>query len=108
MKQVFRIFSFISLILILVACSNKVVDIKQGSDKVSVADKGLVTQCIAKGKVTVSVTSKVGIYTRDVDTVEANLTQLAKNSAVSEGADTIVKGASASYGEREFDLFKCR
>ena len=57
---------------------------------------------------TVSVTSKVGIYTRDVDTVEANLTQLAKNSAVSEGANTIVRGASINYGEREFELYQCR
>ncbi len=108
MKLVSRTSSLLLLIILLSACANKVVEIKQGSEKISVADKSLVGKCKSKGKVTVSVTSKVGIYTRDIDTVEGNLTQLAKNSAVSEGADTIVRGASTNYGEREFELYQCR
>ena len=43
----------------------------------------------------------------DVETVEGNLTQLAKNSAVEEGANTIVRGASSSFGERQFELYQC-
>ncbi len=104
MKAVSNFISLFILMIALTACS-KVVDIKPGSEKVSVADKNLVGQCVSKGKVTVSVTSKVGFYTRDVETVEGNLTQLAKNSAVEEGANTIVRGASSSFGERQFELY---
>lgn len=107
MKHLFKLILPV-LVVLLSACSNKVVEIKPGSENVSLVNQQDVSNCESKGKVTSTVTSKVGIYTRDVDTVEANLIQLAKNSAVSEGADTIVKGPSASYGEREFDLFKCR
>lgn len=108
MKDFFRLYLFLGLFILLTSCTNKVVEVKPGSEKISVADKSLVGKCKSKGKVTVSVTSKVGIYTRDIDTVEGNLTQLAKNSAVSEGADTIVRGASTNYGEREFELYQCR
>lgn len=107
MKYRFKLASII-LLVFFSACSNKVVEIKPGSEKVLLVNKQDIANCVSKGKVTSTVTSKVGIYTRDVDTVEANLVQLAKNSAVAEGADTIVKGASKNYGEREFDLFKCR
>lgn len=104
----FKILPIIVLIISLMACSSKVVEVKPNSEQISVTEKQFVSQCRSLGKVTSSITTKIGIYTRDIDTVEANLLQLAKNSAVTEGADTVVKGQSVQYGEREFELFKCR
>ena len=92
----------------LFACASNVVDVRPGSEKVSVVEKSQVANCVDKGKVTVNVTTKVGLYTRDVGTVEGNLTQLAKNSAAAEGADTVVSGESKVFGERVFGIYQCR
>jgi hypothetical protein len=98
----------ITLPLILSACANNFVDVKKGSETVAVVDKSKVANCVDKGKVTVSVTTKVGLYTRSVETVEADLTQLAKNSALTERADTVVSGESVNFGERIFGIYQCR
>jgi len=98
----------VALPLLLAACSNNFVEVKKGSESVAVVDRAKVANCVDKGKVTVNVTTKVGLYTRTVETVEADLTQLAKNSALSERADSIVSGESANFGERVFSMYQCR
>jgi hypothetical protein len=90
------------------ACASKMVEVRPGTDRVSLADAGQVAACESRGKVVVSVLTKVGFVTRSVESVEANLLQLARNSAVDEGADTLVRKESAKFGERTFDIYKCR
>ncbi len=90
------------------ACASKMVEVRPGSDRVSLAYAHQVTSCESRGKVTVSVLTKVGFVTRSVEAVEANLLQLARNSAVDEGGDTLVRKESARFGERTFDIYKCR
>lgn len=103
----------ITVILLLVAgisgCASSMIEVREGSDRISLADAGQVGSCQTKGKVTVSVLAKVGIFmTRSEADVEANLLQLARNNAVDAGADTLVKGDSQELGKRTFEMFKCR
>ena len=94
--------------LVLSGCASKMVEVRPGSDRVSLADANQVAACESRGKVTVSVLTKVGFVSRSVEAVEANLLQLARNSAVDEGADTLVRQQSEKFGERTFDIYKCR
>lgn len=102
------LFAVITTSLGLTGCASKMVEVRPGSDRVSLADANQVAACESHGKVTVSVLTKVGFVTRSVEAVEANLLQLARNSAVDEGADTLVRKESAKFGERSFDIYKCR
>mgnify|MGYP003346894698 FL=1 len=83
-------------------------EVKAGAEKVSVATSGQVSSCESKGTVTASVLSKVLFVNRSIEGVEDNLVQIAKNSAVDFGANTIVKGESKKIGERRFSLYQCK
>lgn len=103
----------ISVILPLIAglsgCASSMIDVREGSDRVSLADADQVGSCQSKGKINVSVLAKVGIIiTRSEEAVEANLFQLARNNAVDAGADTLVKGESKEFGKRTYEMYKCR
>ena len=90
-------------------CASSLIEVRQDSDRVSLADASQVGICQSKGTTTVSVLAKVGILmTRSADDVEANLLQLARNDAVDAGADTLVKGESQELGKRTFAIYKCR
>lgn len=103
---------FISSTLIsatlLSGCANSFIDVKAGSEKVAVIDTKQVSGCESKGKVTSSVLSKIWFVSRGEESVEENLLQMARNSAVEVNADTIVKGESNKFGERTYALYKCR
>lgn len=88
-------------------CASWFIDTKQGSDKVMLKESSEITQCQLIGTSTVSVLSKVGFVSRGVDNIELNLIQLAKNSAVDMGGDTVVKKETSKLGERPFDVYKC-
>jgi hypothetical protein len=79
-----------------------------GSERVSLADGSQVTACQSKGTRNVSVIARLGLIPRNAEDVENNLFQLARNNAVGDGADTIVKGDSAELGKRTFLMYKCR
>ena len=98
----------LSLILGLGACASHLIDVRHGSERVSLADANQVVSCESKGTITVSVLTEVGLFTRSVEAVEANLLQLARNGAVDNGGDTLVKRDTSKYGERTFDIYKCR
>ena len=95
-------------LLALSGCASKIIGVHQGAERVSIADANQISNCQLKSKNTVSVLAKVGFITRSADEVEANLTQLAINDAVDAGADTVVKGESATFGSRTYALYKCR
>src|SRR5512140_2428805 len=88
------------LIAALSGCASDLIDVRQGSAQVAVANEGQVSSCDSKGQITVSVLAKVGFITRGDEAVEANLLQLARNGAVDAGGDTVVKGNSTEYGKR--------
>ncbi|MBA0014962.1 MAG: DUF4156 domain-containing protein [Nitrosomonadaceae bacterium] len=96
------------LVLSLGACASHLIDVRSGSERVSVADANQVSSCESKGRLMGSVLTEVGLFTRSVEAVEANLLQLALNGAVDKGGDTVVKKDTTRYGERTFDIYKCR
>jgi len=89
-------------------CASRMIGERIGSDQIVLAEAATVAQCQTKGKVNVSVMSEVAFYTRSAESVEANLLQMARNAAVDNGGDTVVKGASMEYGKRSFEVFKCK
>lgn len=98
----------VPLITGLGGCASSLIGVREGADRVSIADAKQVAECQSKGKTIVTVLSKVGFITRFEEDVEANLYQLARNNAVDAGADTLVKGESTAFGKRTFEMFKCR
>ena len=90
------------------ACSSVIIGEKEGSNHVSLANADQLANCQSKGKINVTVIAKFGIIPRTEENVEANLFQLARNSAVESGADTLVKGESTEFGKRQFEMYKCR
>ena len=92
----------------IVGCASAFIDVKSGSENISVLEAQQVAACELKGKVTSSVLSKAGFISRSVEGVEENLLQMAKNSAVEDGGDTLVKGESTEFGKRTFSIYKCK
>jgi hypothetical protein len=89
-------------------CSSTLIGERPGSDRVSLADASQVGSCKSMGKTVVSVLAKIGFIDRAPEAVEDNLYQLARNNAVDAGADTLVKGESNKFGQRTFEMYKCR
>ena len=94
--------------LALGGCASSLIDVRQGSEQVAVAQADQVSQCKAIGKTTVSVLAEVGFISRGIDNVDANLLQLARNEAVNQGGDTVVPGDRPEIGKRAFAIYKCR
>lgn len=107
MKSIQKLIAIASLSGLMAGCASSFIDVKEGSDKVSVATTS-VSNCESKGTVTSSVISKVWFVSRSVEGIEENLLQMAKNAAVENGANTIVKGDSQKLGERTFALYQCK
>lgn len=86
-------------------CANNIfIGVREGADRVSLAEANQVVNCQPKGETIISIFAK-GRFKEDV---EANMYQMARNNAVDEGADTVVKGDSPEFGRRTFKLYKCR
>ncbi len=94
--------------LLLTACSTNMVDVKPGSDKVVVARPDNVTFCKQIGTANVSVVAEVGIFSRSVDAINADLKQLGRNAAVDQGGDTIVGQETSRIGEKTWLIYRCR
>lgn len=98
----------VTIIAVLSGCASSLIGVREGAERVSLADAKQVAACQSKGKTIVSVLARIGLNDRDAEDVEANLYQLARNNAVDAGADTLVKGESTAFGKRTFEMFKCR
>ena len=96
------------LLAALGGCSSVIIGEKQGSDHVSLANASQVAACQSKGKINLTVIAKFGILPRSEEDVEDNLYQMARNNAVENGADTLIKGESKELGKRQFEMYKCR
>ena len=95
-------------VVLLCGCANSFLKPAVGSERVLLMRLNQVTQCKLLGKVNVNVVSKVGIYNRDADAVEANLLLLGQNSAVELGGDTLVKDVTPEFGKQVFAVYKCK
>lgn len=107
-KRILIITAAVSMIDGLGGCASSLIEVRKGSERVSLADASQVGSCQSKGEINVSVLAEAGFVSRSVESVEANLLQLARNGAVDDGGDTIVKGSSPEYGKRTFAIYKCR
>jgi hypothetical protein len=101
------VMSLVSTVL-LSGCASTLIEKKVGSEGVAVVDANKVSGCESKGRMTASVLAKVWFINRGKESVEQNLLQMARNSAVEANADTIVKGESKVFGERTYFFYKCR
>ena len=93
---------------ILSGCASHLIEVKKGSDQIVIVDADKISGCELKGKVNVSVLSKIGFITRNKEDVEANLDQLARNNALEMQGNTIVKLDSSEFGRREYSIYKCK
>lgn len=107
-KEMLIITAIVPLIALLGGCASDLIEVRNGSDRVSLADANQVSSCQSKGKITVSVLAKVGFFNRSIEDVDADLLQLARNGAVDAGGDTVVKGDRPEVGKRTFAIYKCR
>jgi hypothetical protein len=99
---------FVLVLVSLLGCSSQLIKAKEGADLIKLVEQSDTTGCEGKGSVTVSVLTKLGFFTRSVESVEENLIQLARNSAVDVGGNTIVKGELLEFGKRSFLVFQCK
>ena len=93
---------------LLSGCANSFLKPAEGSERVLLMNTHQVNQCKSLGKISVNVLTKVGIYTRDADAVDANLLQLGQNNALELGGDTLVKDTTPEYGKQVFAVYKCK
>jgi hypothetical protein len=102
-----RLYPF-AFALLLSACANPFIKPTPGSETINLATSKQVAGCNSLGKVSVNVMAKVGMYTRDMEAVDANLLQLGRNEAITLGGDTLVKDHMPEYGRQVFAVYKCR
>jgi hypothetical protein len=109
-KGILAIAVVVPMIVGLNGCASKIIGVREGAERVSLADANQVANCQSKGAVTISIFAKAGItgITRAEKDVEDNMYQMARNNAVDAGADTVVKGESPELGKRTFAMYKCR
>jgi hypothetical protein len=103
-KGMLLIAAVVPLLAGLNGCASHIIGVREGAERVSLADANQVADCQSKGSVTISIFAKG----RPEKEVEANMYQMARNHAVDVGADTVVKGESPEYGKRIFAVYKCR
>jgi hypothetical protein len=104
-KGILAIVAIVSLFAGLGGCAHNIfIGVREGADRVSLAEANQVANCQSKGATIISIFAKGRI----AEDVEANMYQMARNNAVDEGADTVVKGESLEFGKRTFKLYKCR
>lgn len=107
-KRIIVITATMLLIAGLSGCASDLIEVRKGSDQVSLKEASQVGSCQPKGEITVSVLAEVGFISRSAEAVEANLLQLARNGAIDSGGDSVVKGNSSEFGKRTFSIYKCR
>ena len=76
-------------------------------ESVRVASPDAVAGCTRKGKVTVSLKSRVAGVERSPTKVANELATLARNEGVSLGGDTVVAETDVSEGAQVFGVYDC-
>jgi hypothetical protein len=84
------------------------IDTTEEGEKVDLVEQSNVSGCKKLGTAHVSVTHKLGIFTRTEESVKEDLVISAKNNAAERGADSIVEASPVVDGRMSFDIYKCR
>jgi hypothetical protein len=90
----------------LAGCANWV-KLDEGAENIRLVSSGEVTRCDRIGQTTASVRERVGIYQRRPGKVEQELANLARNSALEIGGDTIVADGPVDDGRQRFSVYRC-
>ena len=94
------------LVLFLAGCANWV-KLEEGAENIRLVGAGEVTRCERIGQTTVSVRERVSVYQRKPGRVEEELANLARNSALEIGGDTIVADGPVDDGRQRFIVYQC-
>jgi len=96
-----------AILLTLAACADPV-QLKPGAEAVQVTYLANAKNCTAHGSVHVSVMNRIGPINRSELSVEDELADLARNSALGSGGDTIASTGPVVDGARDFNIYDCR
>ncbi|WP_376696518.1 DUF4156 domain-containing protein [Wenzhouxiangella sp. EGI_FJ10305] len=84
------------------------VKLERGAEGVRLVEPSMATNCERLGTTTTSVRERVAGVERSPGKVEAELADLARNSAWDLNGDTIVADGPVQDGERRFIIYRCR
>lgn len=90
--------------LIVSNCSS--ITLTAGGEKVRVLAPNEISSCKKLGQTNASVTDKV-VVKRPIETIELELTTMARNSADNMGGDTVVPLTVVEGGKQSFGIYKC-
>lgn len=91
--------------LIISGCAS--VKLSSGGEKVRVLSPNEVSSCKLLGKTSNTVTDKVVVVKRPIETIESELMTMGRNSASDMGGDTIVPLTVVADGKQSFNIYKC-
>lgn len=100
-------FSLLTLLIALVLGGCTWVKTDPGAERVKLASASEVRQCQRLGQTTVSVRDRVSGVQRRAERVADELADLARNSALELGGDTIVADGPVRDGQRRFNVYRC-
>jgi len=83
------------------------VEATKDSQQVTLVKDFNVKNCLKLGTTNVIGTYKVGIITREDETVTEELVTIARNRAAELGGDSIVAKGPAIEGKMSFDVYRC-
>ena len=83
------------------------VKLSSGGEKVRVLAPNEISTCKLLGKTSNSVTDKVVVMKRPIETIEGELMTMGRNSASDMGGDTIVPLTVVTDGKQSFNIYKC-
>lgn len=84
------------------------VKLERGAEGVRLVEPSHVRNCERLGSTTTSVRNRVAGIERSPGKVEAELADLARNSAWDMNGDTIVADGPPREGEQRFTIYRCR
>ena len=96
----------IFLIACIAGCANWV-KLDEGAENIRLVGSGEVANCEHVGRTNASVRERVGVYQRKPGRVEEELANLARNSALEIGGDTIVADGPVDDGRQRFRIYRC-
>jgi len=84
------------------------VELERGAEGVRLVEPSMITNCERLGTTTTSVRERVAGVERSPAKVEAELADLARNSAWDLNGDTIVADGPPRDGRQRFTIYRCR
>lgn len=101
-----RLLTILILAAAMTGCTTWV-KLEEGAESIRLAEAADVAQCEKVGKTTVSVQDRVGWYQPRPKQMEEELANLARNSALETGGDTIVADSPVDDGRQRFSVYRC-